>query len=173
MRLGRSFYEQDVLIVAPDLIGKVLVLRHETISGFYTISEVEAYRGTEDQASHARFGRTTRNAVMFENGGLIYMYLIYGMYWMINIVTATEGVPQAVLIRGLSGINGPGKVTKTLSLDKSFYGEDLVTSDRIWIEDAGQKPAYICKPRYGIDYAGEPWKSNPWRYIMVQQPQIS
>lgn len=101
------------------------------------------------------------------------MYLIYGMYWMINIVTAPEGVPQAVLIRGLSGISGPGKVTKTLGLDKSFYGEDLVTSDRIWIEDSGQKPQYICKPRFGINYAGEPWISNPWRYIMVQPPQIS
>jgi DNA-3-methyladenine glycosylase len=173
MRLGRSFYEQDVLMVAPDLVGKVLVFRHETITGFYTISEVEAYRGTEDQASHARFGKTSRNAVMFGKGGLIYVYLIYGIYWMINIVTATEGVPQAVLIRGLTGINGPGKVTKTLGIDKSYYGEDLVTSDRIWIEDSGQKPQYTCKPRFGINYAGEPWKSNPWRYIMVQPPQIS
>jgi DNA-3-methyladenine glycosylase len=173
MRLGRSFYEQDVLIVAPDLIGKVLVLQHETNAGLYTISEVEAYRGTEDQASHARFGKTARNAVMFDKGGLIYVYFIYGMYWMINIVTATEGLPQAVLIRGLSGINGPGKVTKTLGIDKSFNGEDLVTSGRIWIEDSGQKPQYICKPRFGINYAGEPWISNPWRYIMVQPPQIS
>src|SRR5512133_567418 len=172
MRLGRSFYERDVLDVAPDLIGKMLLKNtHEGCLG-YMITEVEAYRGSEDEASHARFGKTSRNAIMFSGGGRIYMYFIYGMYWMLNIVTGTEGNPQAVLLRGIQGYNGPGKVTRALGIDKSYYGIDLVKSDQLWIEDHHIETSVLQKPRVGIGYASEPWKSNPWRYLMAQPPQI-
>ena len=101
-RLDRAFFRRDVLEVAPDLLGKYLVMvnRNGGIS-FYTISETEAYRGSDDLACHASKGRTTRNEVMFGDGGHLYMYLIYGMYWMMNVVTSVRGIPQAVLIRGV------------------------------------------------------------------------
>jgi DNA-3-methyladenine glycosylase len=131
------------------------------------VSEVEAYRGEEDEACHARYGKTRRNQVMYNPGGCAYVYLIYGMYWMFNIVTGPPGDPQAVLIRGVPGFAGPGKLTRALGIDSSFYGEDLVTSQRLWLEDGSLKPRIIQKPRVGIDYAGEPWKSKAWRYILL------
>jgi DNA-3-methyladenine glycosylase len=173
MRLERSFYERDVLIVAPELISKRLIISTFAGTSSYLITEVEAYRGTEDEASHARFGKTSRNSVMFDSGGLLYVYLIYGMYWMLNIVTGISGQAQAALIRGVSDINGPGRVTRQLGIERSFYGEDLVTSERIWIEDHPIVKDIVQLPRIGINYAGEPWKSQPWRYIMVRPPQIS
>jgi len=172
MRLTRSFFERDVLQVAPDLMGKKLVRVRNNIIAVYTITEVEAYRGSEDKASHARFGKTYRNSIMFARGGLVYVYLIYGMYWMLNFVTGGENQPQAILVRGLGGIEGPGKLTRTLDIDKSFYGEDLTVSDRIWIENSEDiNLSFIQKVRYGIDYAGEPWKSMPWRFILNQRPE--
>jgi DNA-3-methyladenine glycosylase len=171
MRLDRTFYSRDVLTVAPELIGKNLVRETNKGKFSYTITEVEAYRGTEDLASHARFGKTKRNRIMFDEGGLVYVYLIYGMYWMLNVVTGLPDQPQAILIRGITGCTGPGIITKTLGIDATFYGENLAFSQRIWIEDRKGRPAMQQIPRYGIDYAGEPWKSMPWRYIMVQSPQ--
>jgi DNA-3-methyladenine glycosylase len=120
----------------------------------------------EDKACHASKGKTGRTSVMFGEGGHLYVYLIYGMYWMLNIVTGNAGDPQAVLVRGVEGISGPGKITKLLSIDKSFYGENLITSCRIWIEDSGLKPEIRTGPRIGIDYAGEYWKSVPWRFYI-------
>jgi DNA-3-methyladenine glycosylase len=173
MRLGRSFFDRDVLLVAPDLVGKTLVRNCNNTLKHFMITEVEAYRGTEDEASHARFGQTARNGIMFGQGGMVYVYLIYGIYWMLNFVTGSEGQPQAVLIRGIEGYSGPGKLSRALDIDKSFYGEDLTASGRIWIEDHAEKQEIIQKPRYGIGYAGEPWKSMPWRYIRVRPPQTS
>jgi DNA-3-methyladenine glycosylase len=167
-RFGREFYSRDVLIVAPELIGKSLVRNDAAALQYYTITETEAYRGVEDQASHARFGRTSRNSIMYGPGGLVYVYLVYGMHWMLNIVTGAEGNPQAILIRGLKTIPGPALLTRALGIDKSFYGEDLVTSGRIWVEDSADNPVIIQKPRVGINYAGEPWKSNLWRYMDAQ-----
>jgi DNA-3-methyladenine glycosylase len=94
------------------------------------------------------------------------MYLIYGMYWMMNVVSGPPGTPQAVLLRGVREADGPGKLTRLLGVDRSFYGEDLVHSDRIWIEQSGATPGYSTAPRVGIDYAAEPWKSKPWRFLM-------
>jgi DNA-3-methyladenine glycosylase len=170
-RLDQSFYCRDVLIVAPALIGASLVRSIRGCDSQYVITEVEAYRGEEDQASHARFGRTARNAVMYDQGGRVYVYLIYGMYWMLNIVTGPEHQAQAVLIRGLAGYSGPGILTRALSIDRSFYGEDLVTSDRIWVEAAPAPAQIIQTPRIGIDYAGEPWKSHHWRFTSGSSPQ--
>jgi len=164
-RLDRDFYNQDVLEVAPSLLGQHLVrLWPDGTKSTYVISETEAYRGREDRACHASKGRTPRTEVMFGEGGYIYMYLIYGMYWMMNVVTAKEGVPQAVLFRGLRETSGPGRLTRLLQVDKSYYGEDLVDSNRIWIEESGKQPDYTTGARVGIDYAGEPWKDVPWRF---------
>jgi DNA-3-methyladenine glycosylase len=165
-RLGFDFYNRDVLEVAPELVGKTLVRLFDvnTIQRFI-ITEVEAYRGAEDIACHASKGRTPRTEVMFQNGGLVYVYLIYGMYWMLNIVTGEPENPQAVLIRGLNGCYGPGRLTKKLSIGKDFYGEDLVKSSRLWVEDNNQNVILKTAPRIGVDYAGVEWASKPWRFF--------
>jgi len=166
-KLPQEFYTRDVLDVAPDLIGKNLIVRmNDNTCRSFQLTEVEAYRGEDDKACHASKGRTERTSVMFGIGGHLYVYLIYGMYWMLNIVTGEKDNPQAVLLRGAQGINGPGKLTRELGIDRSFYGENLVTSTRIWLEDSGQRLDYKTGPRIGIDYAGEYWKSVPWRFYI-------
>ena len=168
-RLSRDFFIRDVLEVAPDLLGKVLVRKFENGDIFkFKITEVEAYRGKEDLACHASKGRTPRTEIMYHEGGHVYVYLIYGMYWMLNFVTSINDVPQAALIRGIEKFDGPGKLTKKLNIDKSFYGEDLVTSDRLWIESEINSGKIKIKktPRIGIDYAGEIYKNKPWRFII-------
>jgi DNA-3-methyladenine glycosylase len=167
VRLRREFFIRDVLDVAPELPGKSLVVGLP--DGQYRkfqVTEVEAYRGSDDKACHACKGRTPRTEVMFHEGGRLYIYLIYGMYWMLNIVTGRENDPQAVLIRSLENYQGPGRLTKSIGIDKSFYGEDLVTSERIWVEDAGIIPVVKTGMRIGIDYAGDYWKTRPWRYYI-------
>ena len=166
-KIEKDFYIRDVLEVAPDLPGKNLVLRLPDSSlGRFRITEVEAYNGNEDKACHASKGRTARTEIMFHEGGKLYVYLIYGMYWMLNIVTGGANIPQAVLIRGVDNYPGPGRLTKFLRIDKSFYGEDLIKSDRIWIEDPGTTHNIKNGPRIGIDYAGEYWRTRPWRYYL-------
>ena len=131
-RLKRDFYTRDVLEVAPALLSKILAIAKPdgTISRYY-VTETEAYRGSEDLACHACKGRTPRTEVMFHKGGLIYVYLIYGIHWMLNVVTGKINEPQAVLIRSLEGCTGPGRLTKISGIDGSFYGEDLVSSERM------------------------------------------
>lgn len=166
VKLGTDFFSRDVLEVAPQLIGKYLcvVVNGTVIKS--TITEVEAYRGEEDLACHASKGKTVRNSIMYNNGGYVYMYLIYGMYWMLNFVTGKENEPQAVLIRCLKGYNGPGILTRGLLIDKSFYGENLETSERIWVEDSDEIVKYTTGKRIGIDYSGDYWKNMLWRYTM-------
>lgn len=167
IRLTRRFFTRDVLDVAPDLPGKIICIKlADGVTGRYEITEVEAYRGTEDKACHASKGRTARTEIMFQEGGRLYIYLIYGMYWMLNIVTAEKENPQAVLIRGLEKFKGPGVLTKSLGIDKTYNGEDLITSERIWIEDAGIARTIKTSSRIGIDYAGDYWKERPWRYFV-------
>ena len=168
-RLPAGFFRRDVLTVAPELLGKHLVRKFDNgTTERFTITEVEAYNGHEDLACHASKGRTPRTDIMFSEGGLVYVYLVYGMHWMLNFVTGKEGEATAVLIRGLNEITGPGRVGKFLQLDRSFYGEDLTKSDRIWVEDSGTMLPYRQMPRVGIHYAGEPWVSKPWRYMASQ-----
>jgi DNA-3-methyladenine glycosylase len=167
-KLKANFYSRDVLEVAPELLGKLLILSHQGKFSEYIITEVEAYRGTEDLACHASKGRTKRTEIMYHKGGALYIYLIYGMYWMLNVVTGGVNIPQAVLIRGIKDCKGPGRLTKKLNIDNSYYGENLVNSNRIWIEDNGVKPKYITTPRIGIEYAGEIWKNKPWRYLIPE-----
>jgi DNA-3-methyladenine glycosylase len=169
-RVTRDFFTRDVLVVAPELIGKIIVVRSPNGSiARYVITETEAYRGEEDLACHASRGRTPRTDVMYREGGKIYVYLVYGMYWMLNFVTGMENVPQAALVRGIAGYDGPGKLTRAIGIERSYYGEDLTTSGRIWVEDAGLKIPYRRGTRIGIDYAGEIWGNKPWRYFTRQQ----
>jgi len=166
-RLQGEFYARDVLDVAPELLSKMLVITNrDGLIRKFVISETEAYRGSEDKACHASRGRTSRTEIMYHKGGRLYVYFVYGMYWMLNIVTGEENNPQAVLIRSLDNCRGPGRVARLIGIDKSYYGEDLTKSDRIWIEESGVTPVYKTGPRVGIDYAGELWKNKPWRYSL-------
>lgn len=164
-RLDISFFEGDAVKIAQNLLGKIIVRRFDngTIQR-YQINETEAYRGEEDLACHAAKGRTKRTEVMYHGGGVIYVYLVYGMYWMLNFVTSGEGFPAAVLIRGAGNISGPGRLGRELQLDKSFYGEDLSSSYRLWLENAASISGFKSTPRIGIHYAGE-WVYKKWRFI--------
>ena len=166
VRLSNDFFTRDAVTVARELLGKTLVRQWENgeISR-YIITETEAYLGEEDLACHASKGRTPRTEVMYHSGGVIYVYLIYGMYWMLNVVTGETNHAQAVLIRGINAIKGSGKTGRELKIDKSFYGESLLTSNRLWIENAPEISDYTTAPRVGIDYAGDLWKNKPWRFI--------
>jgi DNA-3-methyladenine glycosylase len=167
-RILREFFTADVLDVAPVLPGKILAVKMpDGVINRVVITEVEAYRGIEDKACHASKGRTRRTEIMYHEGGKLYIYLIYGMYWLLNIVTGPENEPQAALIRGVGNYSGPGRLTKALGIDKSYYGEDLVYSGRIWLEDSGFSPVIKTSPRIGIDYAGDYWKERPWRFYSV------
>lgn len=167
-RISNNFFQNnDALFVAENLIGKTLVRdfgNGEVLRS--KIVETEAYYGIDDLACHASKGRTPRTEIMFQDGGKIYVYLIYGMYWMLNFVTGGIENPQAVLIRGVENCIGPGRLGRMLNLDKSFYGEDLQTSKRLWIEDSEIEGNVITTPRIGIDYAGEIWKNKPWRFVL-------
>ena len=167
MRLTSSFFRRDTVTVAQELIGKKLVRVFDDKMVFSArITETEAYCGVEDLACHASKGRTPRTEVMFGKGGLVYVYFIYGMYWMLNFVAEEKDVAGAVLIRGVEGISGPGRLGRTLKLDKSFYAEDLQSSSRIWIENANAIN-FEATPRIGIQYSGEPWISKNWRFIAL------
>jgi len=172
-KLKRNFYIQPTLIVAKKLLGKYIVRKigDKKIEG--KIIETEAYIGPQDKASHAYRGKITpRNKAEYLIGGHIYIYLVYGMYWQLNIVTSQVGKPECVLIRSLDLgklANGPGKVCRYLKLDKSFYGEDLVNSKRIWLEDRGDKVKFseiVATKRIGIDYAGVYWSRRKWRFVL-------
>lgn len=167
MRLGEDFFGRDVLVVAPDLLGKTIVRKFSdgNIKKF-TITEVEAYRGEKDLACHASKGRTQRTEVMYWQGGYIYVYLIYGIHYLLNFVTAEKENPQAVLIRGVDNIIGPGRVSKALQIDKGLNKESLLSSENIWVENSNLKPKYKTAPRIGIDYAGEVWKNKAWRFLV-------
>lgn len=167
IRLDSAFFRRDTVLVARDLLGKTLVrvfpggeLRR------YRITETEAYCGMEDLACHASKGRTARTEIMFGEGGFVYVYLIYGMYWLLNFVTGKDGDGSAVLIRGIEGFNGPGRLGRELQLDRSFYGEELASSSRLWVENAEPAWNYRASPRIGIHYAGEPWVSRQWRFTI-------
>lgn len=170
VKLKLDFYLQDALVVGPLLIGKLLVRRFDNGNIIrYRITETEVYRGEEDSACHARFGKTNRTALLYNRGGYAYIYLCYGIHYLFNVVTGPEDSPQAVLIRGVENYNGPGKLTKGMLIDKSLNGFDLTVSDQIWIEDDGYLPNYETSKRIGIDYATEPYKSIEWRYIMKDE----
>ncbi len=173
-RLARSFYTQPTLTAAKKLLGRCIVRKvgRKRIVG--KITETEAYIGPQDKASHAFKGKMTeRNKAEYLVGGHIYIYLVYGMYWQFNISTGQKNEPECVLIRALDQgkeTSGPGKLCRYLKLDKSFYGEDLTKSKRIWLEDRGEavKPSQIkATARIGIDYAGPYWSKRKWRFVLA------
>ncbi|MDE7363980.1 MAG: DNA-3-methyladenine glycosylase [Ruminococcus sp.] len=164
--LDDDFFHRDALEVAPELIGKILVrtLADGTVLR-ERITEVEVYRGEEDKACHASKGRTKRTELLYGESGVIYVYLCYGIHWLMNVITGEKEQPQGILIRCGENHSGPAKLTKFLRIDGSFNGEKIVGNDRIHIEDDGCRPKIKTDSRVGIDYAGEYWKNIKWRYI--------
>ncbi len=166
-KLPNKFFERKTLVVAPELLGKYLVRRMGNKIIREKITEVEAYIGPHDLASHSSKGRTKRTEAMHMKAGTIYVYFIYGMYFMFNIVTEGKNFPAAILIRGTENISGPGKVARKFGIDKTFYGKLLGYKTGVWIE-GGEKinPKNILKtPRIGVDYAGV-WARKPYRFLL-------
>ena len=195
MLVPREFYlRPDVLTVARDLLGKLLVVpgpNGERVSG--KIVEVEAYRGPEDRASHA-YGerRTKRTETMYRSGGVAYVYFVYGMYYQFNVVSGAEDVPHAILVRALEPVegveimrarrhshpdhnltNGPGKLCIAMGIDRQLNGADLL-GQQVWLEEFENiSPRSIARgPRIGIDYAQE-WIDKPWRFWIRDNPFVS
>jgi DNA-3-methyladenine glycosylase len=194
-KLPLSFYlRDDVVAIANDLLGKVLVTAWNGGITSGRIVETEAYAGEGDQASHASKGRTERTEVMFGSGGLAYVYLCYGIHQMFNIVTATEGVPHAILIRAVEPIegkdlmlqrtgktkwepsitSGPGRVGKAFGFHTAQCGINL-TGNELYIADDGfrvTKEDIVSSPRIGVDYAGEhaAWH---YRFYLRDNPYVS
>lgn len=174
MRRNRDYFQRSTKKVGKDLLGDYLVVNLQEESIKAKIIETEIYVGPEDQASHTRnANKTKRNKVVWKPGGHVYVYLTYGIHWMLNIVTEKEDVPECALIRAVNvdnldfkKTNGPGKLTKKLGIDKSLYGEDLTKSSKIWIEQ-GKDEKIAKTPRINIDSAGEPWVSKKWRFLIV------
>lgn len=133
------------------------------------ITEVEVYDGFHDTASHAAKGETTRTRVMFGHPGVWYVYLVYGMYDMLNIVTCEHGYPAAILIRGVVGSPGPGKLTRLLHITRSMNNKSAEKKSGLWIEDRGvvvKKNNIVRAPRIGVHYAGAKWAEAPLRFFI-------
>lgn len=160
-----QFFAVDAEKLAINLLGKVLVRVKDGKRHTYIIAETECYMGVNDTACHACRGKTERNSVLWERGGTLYVRLIYGLYYMLNIVAGSAGDPMGVLIRGVKEIKGPGRLTRALDIGKDFNREDILTSDRIWIEDIGLTPTYNTTPRIGICYAAKADIEKLWRFV--------
>ena len=159
-RLGYDFYHRDCPEVARDLVGKVLVYKGNPLR----ISETECYCGEDDTACHASKGRTQRTEVMYASAGTVYVYLCYGMHWMLNIVTGEEDHPEAVLIRACVEAPGPGKLTKMLGITGEENRSSVVTSEAFWIGDDGFQCAVETDRRVGIGYASKEDQERLWRF---------
>jgi DNA-3-methyladenine glycosylase len=195
MKLTDSFYQRtDVVKIARQLIGKVLFTNIDGIVTGGMIVETEAYSWKERGCHAYNSRKTPRNAVMFGKGGYAYVYLCYGMHYLFNIVTNTETIPEAVLIRAIEPLHGidemllrrgklanafhltsgPGKLTKALGIDRKLNGKYLA-DDEVWVEDAGRRipSAKIqASPRIGIDYAGDD-ALLPWRFTLKESNWLS
>lgn len=167
--LNKAFFNRPTLDVARELLGKQLCRRLDSGKILRArICETEAYDGFEDKASHASKGETTRNVVMFGPPGRAYIYLCYGVHWLLNISTREQGYPAAVLIRGVEGVQGPGRLTKHFQINRAFNDQLLTRVGGLWVEDAGddlEQDSIVCTPRIGIDYAGPEWAAVPWRFV--------
>ena len=165
MKLTYDFYNRHVVEVAKDLLGKKLVWG--SFEGI--ITETEAYRGLDDVASHAALGMTSRSQIMFGPPGHVYVYLIYGMYHCLNIVTEKPGQPSAVLIRGLKlpdvHLNGPGKICRHLNIDRTHNNLSLVNHDSMYLMEGITNPIYQETARIGIKKAVD----KLWRFIITPE----
>lgn len=193
MDLGRDFFARDTLSVAQALLGKKLVrcLGDEVLSGM--VVETEAYFGQNDSASHAFRGCTPRNEVMFGQAGCAYVYFVYGLHYMLNVVTETEGIPGAVLLRAIEPLqgqrhmqqlrkrngkvlaNGPGKLCQALAIDKTFDRWDLTQKESLWLETHVTIPSerIATGPRVGIGYASPEDQQAPWRFWIKGNAYVS
>ena len=165
-KLEYTFFHRPCLDVARDLVGKVLV--HETSDGLLRlrISETEAYWGADDTACHVSKGRTPRTEVFFADAGTLYVYLCYGMHWMLNIVTGDAEDPQAVLIRACAEAPGPGKLTKKLGITGTL-NKGSILDGPLWVEDDGFRCEITTDKRVGIGYAAQADQDKLWRFKMV------
>ena len=166
MLLKRNFFARDAREVAKGLLGKKMVRKLNGAHMELTISEVECYFDETDEASHARFGIDSKARPMFGPPGIFYIYQIYGMHFMLNVVTGKEGSAQAVLVRSTVEISGPGRVCKYLGIDKTF-NECSVENDELFF--AGTKTKilkYETAPRIGINCA-DTWKEKKLRYVLL------
>jgi DNA-3-methyladenine glycosylase len=168
LQLTEDYFARPATELAPDLIGKVLcrrladgeVLRRR-------ITETECYFGEEDTACHAHKGRTPRTDTLYQVGGCTYVYLCYGIHALLNLVTGAKDHPEAVLIRGVEGASGPGRVTKALGITCGDNRLPLTPEAGIWVEDDGASaPDLEALPRVGIDYAERADRERPWRYLL-------
>ncbi len=166
--LPAQFFKRPTLKVARDLLGKFLIHKFQGKNIARMVTEVEAYDGFRDKASHAYRGKTERNKYMFGRAGTWYVYFTYGMHWMLNVVTGNEGYPAAVLIRGVTGFAGPARLTKFLKIDKKYTSKPADKKNGLWIEDRGVKiknSEILCVSRIGVEYAKE-WAKKPYRFII-------
>lgn len=164
-KIQSDFYRRPALLLAPLLLGKTLCRRAGNELLRYRITETEAYCGELDTACHAHKGKTPRTSVMYETGGKAYIYLCYGIHHLLNVVAAGDGEPEAVLIRGVEGFSGPGRLTKAMGIDRTLNGVDLTESDEIFLEDDGVQFAYTAAPRIGIGYASDEDQARLWRFV--------
>jgi DNA-3-methyladenine glycosylase len=174
--LPRSFYDRDTIVVARELLGKLLV--HGDRIG--RIVETEAYLGPHDLAAHSARGRTKRTEIMFGPPGHAYVYMIYGMYFCMNVVTEREGHASAVLLRALEPVanvagktRGPGLLCNALGIDRRLNGHDLLSAD-FYITNAEIPASHriIKRPRIGVDYAGH-WARRHLRFYIAGNPYVS
>ncbi len=163
-RLTQEVFDRNAPELAPYLLGQYLCRKTEQGILRLKITETEAYYTEADSACHAHRGRTPRTELLYHRGGISYVYLCYGIHSLFNVISGAEDSPQGVLIRGVDGFDGPGKLTKAMGIDRSLNGVDLVNGDALWLEE-GEHPAYITAPRVGIDYATEKYRNIPWRFI--------
>jgi DNA-3-methyladenine glycosylase len=175
--MGRdAFRSANTVRLARSLLGKVLV--RTTARGRLegVITEVEAYHTASDLACHASKGRTKRTEILFGPAGIWYVYLCYGIHEMLNLVTGPAEHPAAVLIRGIAGMTGPGRLTRHLSIDRRLNGMPAEPASGLHVEDWGlviPRNRIIAGPRVGIDYAGATWAAKPWRFRLALDQRLT
>lgn len=169
MVLDQTYFSASAVDLAPDLIGKILC---RSVDGWVErrrIVETECYFGESDTACHAHKGKTPRTEIMYRAGGRAYVYLCYGIHHLLNLTTGAEGHPEAVLIRGVEGAIGPGRVTKLLRIDRDLNTQLLLPECGLWIEDDGTRWESTAFPRVGIGYASAEDQKRLWRYVLNHQ----
>ena len=170
--LPPTFFDRQAEIVARDLPGRRLVRWLAGKRVALTITETEAYLGPHDLACHAARGRTARTNVMYGPPGTLYIYFVYGLHWMLNVVTGPEGYPAAVLIRAAGDASGPAILTRELSIDGALNGRLAEPRSGLWFENGKATGRVIATPRIGVAYAGPHWSARKLRFVL-SRPESS